>query len=91
MSVAALAIEFLFQAAGWIPRERRARIVEAGVTLNYTTILNAIFLIIAALLLLRFLRDRRAGDAPAHEVKIVQAARRGLSAGSRAASFDIAG
>jgi len=56
MSGAALAIEFLFQAAGWIPRQRNARIVEAGVTLNYTTILNTIFLVVAALLLLRFVR-----------------------------------
>jgi hypothetical protein len=56
MCGAALVIEFLFQAAGWIPHEGNARIVEAAVTLNYTTILNAIFLIIAALLLLRFLQ-----------------------------------
>src|SRR5437870_10632129 len=58
----ALAIEFLFQAAGWIPQQRNAQIVEAVVTLNYTTILNLIFLIIAGLLLTRFLH-RRAGDA----------------------------
>jgi uncharacterized protein len=52
----ALAIEFVFQALGWIPTERSARIVEAAVTLNYTTILNVIFLILAAVLSIRFSR-----------------------------------
>jgi hypothetical protein len=52
----ALVIEFVFQAAGWIPERANARIVEAAVTLNYTTILNVIFLILAAALLIRFFR-----------------------------------
>jgi hypothetical protein len=52
----ALTIEFLFQAAGWIARERSAEIVEATVILNYTTILNVIFLSVAVLLLVRFFR-----------------------------------
>jgi uncharacterized protein len=52
----ALVIEFLFQAVGWIPQHRNAQIVEAAVTLNYTTILNLIFLVLAALLLIRFFR-----------------------------------
>lgn len=56
MSGGSLAIEFLFQAAGWIPQQRNARIVEAAVSLNYTTVLNLIFLILAALLLIRFFR-----------------------------------
>jgi hypothetical protein len=50
----ALVIEFLFSAAGWIPQQRSAQIVEAAITLNYTTILNLIFLVLAALLLSRF-------------------------------------
>jgi uncharacterized protein len=50
----ALAIEFLFQGFGWIPGQRKARVVEAAITWNYTTILNIIFLAIAALLLYRF-------------------------------------
>jgi len=54
MSLAALAIEFLFQALHLIPRERHARIVEASITMNYTTVLNIIFLAIAVLLLWRF-------------------------------------
>jgi uncharacterized membrane protein YraQ (UPF0718 family) len=56
MAVGAFAIEFLFQAAGWIPKQRGAKIVEATVSLNYTTVLNVIFLVLAALLLLRFFR-----------------------------------
>ena len=50
----ALVIEFLFGAAGWIPQQRSAQIVEAAITLNYATILNLIFLVLAALLLSRF-------------------------------------
>ena len=52
----ALVIEFLFHAAGWVPQQRSAQIVEAAVTMNYTTILNLIFLVLAALLLGRFFR-----------------------------------
>jgi uncharacterized membrane protein YraQ (UPF0718 family) len=51
-----LAIEFLFQAMGWIPEMRRAQVVEASIHFNYTTILNVIFVFIAGYLYLRFLR-----------------------------------
>jgi hypothetical protein len=50
------AIEFVFQFAGWIPNERNARIVETAVTLNYTTVLNIIFIVLAVLLMIRFCR-----------------------------------
>src|SRR5437588_2507051 len=50
MSAAALVIEFVFQALHLIPRERHARIVEATITMNYTTVLNIIFLALAGLL-----------------------------------------
>jgi hypothetical protein len=56
MAGGALFIEFLFQAAGWIPQQRNAQILEATVTLNYTTILNIVFLVVAGLLLTRFFR-----------------------------------
>ena len=56
MSLAALAIEFLFQVAGLVPAERKAQIVEASITLNYTTVLNIIFLVIAGLLVARFFK-----------------------------------
>jgi uncharacterized membrane protein YraQ (UPF0718 family) len=54
MALAALGIEFLFQAAGFIPAQRNAEVIEAALTLNYTTILNIVFLGIAAFLVIRF-------------------------------------
>jgi uncharacterized protein len=56
MIAAALAVEFLFQAAGLVQEERSAKIVEASVTWNYTTVLNIIFLGLAAALVWRFVR-----------------------------------
>ncbi len=56
MALAALLIEFLFQLLGLIPSQRSAQIVETSISFNYTTVLNIIFLAIAALLLVRFLR-----------------------------------
>ena len=54
MASAALVIELIFQALHLVPAQRHARIVEASITWNYTTVLNIIFLAIAALLLWRF-------------------------------------
>ncbi|MEY2554898.1 MAG: uncharacterized protein QOJ36_1358 [Verrucomicrobiota bacterium] len=56
MVVAALIVEFLFGGLGLIPQHRNAQIVETTITLNYTTVLNIIFLAIAAFLIVRFLR-----------------------------------
>jgi uncharacterized membrane protein YraQ (UPF0718 family) len=56
MVAAGYAVEILFGAAGLIPSERNAKVVEASVTLNYTTVLNIIFLAFAALLVARFVR-----------------------------------
>ena len=56
MALAALAIEVLFKAVGLIPAQRNAEIIEAAVTLNYTTILNVVFLVIAVFLVIRFLK-----------------------------------
>ncbi len=53
MSLAAFAIEFVFQALGLIP-SHQATVVEASVNLNYTTVLNGVFLALSALLLWRF-------------------------------------
>lgn len=55
MVAAALAVEVLFSAAGLIPAEH-TRIVEASVQWNYTTILNIIFGVLSALLLVRFFK-----------------------------------
>jgi len=56
MILAALLVEFLFQALGLIPSQRSAQIVETSISLNYTTVLNVIFLAIALLLVIRFLK-----------------------------------
>jgi uncharacterized membrane protein YraQ (UPF0718 family) len=56
MAVAAVGVEFLFQAAGLAPSERNAQIVEASITFNYTTVLNLLFLAVAAVLVRRFLK-----------------------------------
>jgi len=53
---AALIVEFLFQGLGLIPQHRAAQIVETSITFNYTTVLNIVFLAIAAFLVARFLR-----------------------------------
>jgi len=54
MVLAALVIEFLFDLLGLIPSQRNAQVVEMSISFNYTTVLNIIFLAIAALLLVRF-------------------------------------
>jgi uncharacterized protein len=56
MVVAGLVVELLFGALGLIPDERSARVVEASIQLNYTTVLNVIFSMLAAVLVWRFLR-----------------------------------
>jgi hypothetical protein len=56
MAVAALIVEALFDALGLIPEERKAQVVDASVTWNYTTLLNVAFLILAALLIWRFMK-----------------------------------
>jgi hypothetical protein len=56
MSVAALAVEFLFGALHLIPQQRHLQIVEESIRWNYTTVLNIIFLVLAAVLAIRFLR-----------------------------------
>jgi uncharacterized membrane protein YraQ (UPF0718 family) len=56
MVSAGLIVEVLFQALGLVPSVRSARVVEASVTLNYTTVLNLVFLVLSAFLVVRFLR-----------------------------------
>jgi uncharacterized membrane protein YraQ (UPF0718 family) len=56
MVSAALLVELVFSAAGLVPSTRSAQITEASVALNYTTILNIIFLALAALLVGRFVK-----------------------------------
>jgi uncharacterized protein len=56
MVAAALIVEGLFGWAGLVPHEHKARIVEAAIQWNYTTILNIIFGALAILLLVRFFK-----------------------------------
>ena len=56
MALAALLIEFLFELLGLMPSQRSAQVVETSISFNYTTVLNIIFLAVAALLLVRFFR-----------------------------------
>jgi uncharacterized membrane protein YraQ (UPF0718 family) len=56
MAAAGYVVEFLFGAARLVPDQRKAKVLEATVTLNYTTVLNLVFLGLAAVLVIRFLR-----------------------------------
>ncbi len=56
MAGAALIVELAFGALGLVPQARGARILEASVTWNYTTWLNILFLLLAVLLVRRFVK-----------------------------------
>lgn len=71
MAAAGYVIEFLFAALGIIPQNRNVVAITEGIQWNYTTVLNIIFLALAALLVIRFLRTGglsmlKMMDAPAH-------------------------
>jgi uncharacterized membrane protein YraQ (UPF0718 family) len=53
MALAGLIVEVLFGALGLIPQARNALVAEPSLTLNYTTVLNVLFLALAGLLLIR--------------------------------------
>jgi uncharacterized membrane protein YraQ (UPF0718 family) len=56
MAAAGLVVEFLFQGLGLVPTERSAKVVDASVSWNYTTVLNIVFLFLAAVLVWRYFR-----------------------------------
>ena len=56
MAAAALIVELIFGALGLVPAQRNARVVEASITWDYTTWLNIVFLMLAALLVWRSLK-----------------------------------
>jgi uncharacterized protein len=56
MVAAGLVVEFVFQGLGLTRDERNAKVVEASVHWNYTTVLNLVFLALAAVLVWRFVR-----------------------------------
>jgi len=56
MSLAALVVEYVFGTLELIPGQRHVEIAEAALRWNYTTILDIVFLALALLLVIRFLR-----------------------------------
>jgi len=63
MSAAGLIVELLFKLVGLVPSgAREAKVTEAGVSWNYTTVLNIVFLALAIVLLVRYFR--RGGGLP---------------------------
>jgi uncharacterized membrane protein YraQ (UPF0718 family) len=56
MAAAALIVELIFGGFVLVPSEREARVVEASITWDYTTWLNLAFLVLAGLLVWRFLK-----------------------------------
>src|SRR5213593_2092093 len=57
MVAAGLIVEFLFQGVGLVPSQRHAKVEMASVHWNYTTVLNILFLALAATLVWRFVRS----------------------------------
>ncbi len=73
MAAAGYVVEFLFQALGIIPTNRNVVAITEGVQWNYTSILNIIFLLLAAILVIRFIRTGgipmlRMMNTPEHEM-----------------------
>ncbi len=56
MAAAGYVVEFLFEALGLIPQNRNVVAITEGIQWNYTTVLNIIFLVVAAVLVIRFVR-----------------------------------
>jgi uncharacterized membrane protein YraQ (UPF0718 family) len=50
-------VEFAFGGLGLIPAERAAKVTDTAIQWNYTTVLNIVFLLLAAALLVRFFRS----------------------------------
>jgi len=70
MALAGYVIELVFGGLGLVPDRSSARIPDQGVSLDYTTWLNIVFLLLAAMLVIRFFRTggvpmlRMMGGAP---------------------------
>ena len=56
MVTAGYVIEIVFGGLGLVPDDRQAKVVAEGISWNYTTWLNIAFLLLAAVLVARFLR-----------------------------------
>ncbi|MDQ6688863.1 MAG: permease [Actinomycetota bacterium] len=57
MVLAGYLVELVFGVLGLVPAHRHSRVMEQGITWNYTTWLNIVALVVAAVLLLRFYRS----------------------------------
>jgi uncharacterized membrane protein YraQ (UPF0718 family) len=73
MATAGYIVEIVFGALGITPTNRDVTAITEGISWNYTTILNVIFLILAAVLVIRFIRTGgitmlRMMNKPAHEM-----------------------
>jgi uncharacterized protein len=78
MAAAGLIVDLIFKVAGLEPTGRRhANVTNAGVSWNYTTVLNIVFLLLAAVLVARYFRkggglpmlrmmNQPMGEHPAH-------------------------
>jgi hypothetical protein len=56
MVVAGYLVEAIFSFLGLVPTARNAKVLDAAITFNYTTVLNIAFLALAAALVVRFIR-----------------------------------
>jgi uncharacterized membrane protein YraQ (UPF0718 family) len=57
MAAAGLIVDLIFKLVGLVPTgARHAKVTDAGVTWNYTTVLNIVFLVLAAALVVRYFR-----------------------------------
>lgn len=73
MAAAGYVVEFLFQALGIIPQNRNVVAITEGIQWNYTSVLNILFLLLAAILVIRFIRTGgipmlRMMNEPEHEM-----------------------
>ena len=57
MIIAGYIVGLTFSGLGLVPTERTARVTDAGVGWDYTTVLNIVFLLLAIALLVRFFRS----------------------------------
>jgi uncharacterized membrane protein YraQ (UPF0718 family) len=57
MAIAGLIVDLIFKAIGLAPTgARHAKVTDAGISLDYTTVLNILFLLLAAALITRYFR-----------------------------------
>jgi hypothetical protein len=56
MVIAGYLVDLVFEGLGLLPDTRDAKVSEQAVTWNYTTFLNIVFLVLAGVLIWRFLR-----------------------------------